>query len=72
MSVQGTIVLNNGQIVQGINYRMGTGVHPMVPGGTAAPPPFDGGTIHVQTPYGWQDILTSDIHSLTINSGLRI
>jgi hypothetical protein len=60
MSAQVTVVLTNGQIITGINYRM----DPSLPA-----VPASAGMYHIQTKLGWVDIPSSEILSISLQAG---
>jgi hypothetical protein len=70
VSIQVVMTLTNGQVIQGLNYRMAP-YGPFGPSVPASPSPFAGGVYHLQTPLGWVDIVASQVKSMAITSGVQ-
>jgi hypothetical protein len=65
MTVQATVVLKSGAVVQGVNYRLAAYASPYQPGAPASPPPFNGGMYHVQTAMGWIEVPATQIATIS-------
>jgi hypothetical protein len=66
MSTQVTITLTDGRVIQGLSYRMSTGVpvNPTVPAS-----PITHGMYHIQGDNGWVDIPASEVASVVLHPG---
>jgi hypothetical protein len=66
MPVQATVITTDGRVIQGVSYRMAS-YAPPAPAVPASPYPYNGGTYHIQTLFGWVDLLDSQVASITVS-----
>jgi hypothetical protein len=65
VSIQVKVVMQNGQVITGINWRMSS-YGPWNPSVPASPYPFAGGVFHLKSPSGWVDVEASQVRSFSV------